>query len=80
MTERYGFRIRAMWLAREEARLRFVYLLAWQDAAEMKRQWAAFMADEEWSRVKAESRVGSWKPVQAVEGIRLDAVTFSTAI
>ncbi len=80
MTERYGFRILAMWLAREERRLRFVYLLSWTDAAEMKAKWAAFMADEEWKRAKEESRIGRHEPVQAIEDIPLEAVPFSAPL
>jgi len=80
MTERYGFRFLAQWMSREEGRLRFVYLLAWRDEEEMRRQWAAFMADEEWERVKAESRIGSREPVLAVEDIPLGAVPFSAPL
>ena len=80
MTERYGFRILAMWLAREEQRLRFIYLLSWTDAAEMKAKWAEFMADGEWERIKQDSRVGSREPVQAVEDIQLDSVPFSAPL
>ncbi len=80
MTERYGFRVLAMWLAREGQRLRFVYLLSWTDVAEMKAKWAEFMADGEWERIKQESRIGSHEPVRAVEDIPLDSVPFSTPL
>ncbi len=50
--QRYGFRIQAMWETGEGEGLGFVYLLAWQDEAEMKEAWAGFMADEEWAEVK----------------------------
>ena len=51
-----GFRIVAMWeedrrlLGEDE--LNFVYLLAWEDEAEMQAKWAAFMAQEEWAEIK----------------------------
>ena len=80
MTERYGFRILAMWLAREERRLRFIYLLSWTDADEMKTKWAAFMGDGDWERIKQESRVGSHEPVRAVEDIPLESVAFSSPL
>ena len=54
----HGFRILAMW---EEDRrpaedaLNFVYLLAWEDEAEMKARWAEFMALEEWAAIKRET-------------------------
>ncbi|MDF2232046.1 NIPSNAP family protein [Albimonas sp. CAU 1670] len=51
-----GFRILAMWeedrRPRGEDELNFVYLLAWEDEAEMDAKWAAFMALEEWAEIK----------------------------
>jgi hypothetical protein len=79
MTGRYGFRIKAMWIAREEKRVRFVYLL-WKDMTEMQVQWKAFMADAEWERIKQESRVGSSEPVLAIEDLLLQAVDFSAPL
>ena len=38
-------------------RREFAYLLQWPDEATMRAVWAAFMADEEWSRIKRETRV-----------------------
>ena len=49
---RHGFTIRAMWEARGEDRLEFVYLLEWPDEATLKARWAAFMADAEWTEIK----------------------------
>lgn len=34
----------------------FAYLLGWKDEAAMKLAWAAFMADREWSDIKAVTR------------------------
>lgn len=55
--DRHGFRILAMWETRHADRTEFVYLLEWPDEAALKTQWAAFMADEEWSAIKARTRV-----------------------
>ncbi|MEI2456946.1 NIPSNAP family protein [Lysobacter firmicutimachus] len=54
--QRYDFRIVAMWETRQEQRTEFAYLLEWPDEATMKDRWARFMADEEWSRIKRETR------------------------
>jgi hypothetical protein len=51
--ERYDFRIVAMWESRSDERIEFVYLLEWPDEETMKDRWAAFMADQEWSDIKA---------------------------
>jgi len=53
--ERYDFRIVAMWESRTDERLEFVYLLEWPDEQTMKDRWARFMADQEWSDIKAET-------------------------
>jgi len=49
---RHGFSIAAMWEARTEARIEFVYLLTWPDEAAMRAAWSTFMADEEWKDIK----------------------------
>jgi hypothetical protein len=53
--ERYDFRIVAMWESRTDDRIEFVYLLEWPDEQTMKDRWAAFMADQEWSDIKAQT-------------------------
>lgn len=53
--ERYDFRIVAMWESRTDERIEFVYLLEWPDEETMKDRWAKFMADQEWSDIKAET-------------------------
>lgn len=52
---RYDFDIVAMWESRAGDRVEFVYLLRWPDAETMKDRWDAFMADQEWSDIKAET-------------------------
>jgi hypothetical protein len=53
--ERYDFRIVAMWESRTAERIEFVYLLEWPDEKTMTDRWAAFLADREWSDIKAET-------------------------
>jgi len=49
---RYDFQIVAMWETRFENKTEFVYLLEWPDEGTKTRQWAAFMADAEWTEIK----------------------------
>ncbi len=49
---RYGFHIVGMWETTTTQRTEFVYLLAWQDEMALRTAWAAFRADEEWSKIK----------------------------
>lgn len=80
MRERYGFNILAMWLSEKDKQVRFIYLLAWQDAAAMERGWKEFMADEEWAKIKRQTREAIGEPVQAVEDVPLKAVDFSAPL
>jgi hypothetical protein len=52
---KYGFKIVSMWESKFADRTEFVYLLEWPDEQTMKSRWAAFMADEEWKRIKKET-------------------------
>jgi len=52
---RYDFHIVAMWESRTDDAIEFVYLLEWPDEETMKNRWDAFMADQEWSDIKAET-------------------------
>lgn len=51
----HGFTILAMWETRTDRGPEFVYLLAWPDEATRQAAWAAFMANEEWQRIKQET-------------------------
>ena len=52
---KYEFKIVSMWESKFADRTEFVYLLEWPDEQTMKSRWAAFMADEEWKRIKRET-------------------------
>ena len=52
--ERHGVRVDRFWLEADDADA-FVYVCAWEDAAEMEATWTAFLADPDWLAAKAES-------------------------
>ncbi|WP_408951146.1 NIPSNAP family protein [Lysobacter sp. Hz 25] len=54
---RYDFRIVAMWETKTAQRTEFAYLLEWPDETTMKDRWSKFMADEEWTEIKRQTRV-----------------------
>jgi heme-degrading monooxygenase HmoA len=54
--ERHGFLILSMWESKSDGRTEFVYLLEWPSERAMKDSWARFMADQEWSDIKARTR------------------------
>ncbi|MEQ8818553.1 MAG: NIPSNAP family protein [Thalassobaculum sp.] len=77
----HGFAIRAMWETRTEVRTEFVYVLEWPDEATMQARWAAFMADEEWTRIKRETGATADGPlVGAIEDRVLRPVDYSPAL
>lgn len=80
MTGRYGFRIQAMWTSETEDALKFVYLLAWTDQAEMEERWSAFMADQEWKDIKADTAAKHGDFVLGIDEMVLHATDFSAAI
>ena len=85
MEERYGFRIQAMWTddatrEGEEDAVRFVYLLAWTDQAEMDRRWADFMMDQEWADIKRATAAQHGTFVIESDDLVLDPAPFSKPI
>lgn len=76
----HGFRIQAMWTSDTEEALRFVYLLAWTDRAEMQARWEAFMADPDWAEIKRVTAAEHGDYVLGIEEMVLDPTAFSAAI
>lgn len=52
--ERHGVRLIDFWVDRDDPR-RIVYLAGFDDEQQRTAAWAAFAADPQWQRVKAES-------------------------
>ncbi len=80
MTDRYGFRVQAMWTSETDTTFKFVYLLAWSDAQEMAQRWAAFMADDEWADIKARTAAEHGDFVLGIDEMTLHPTDFSGAI
>jgi len=76
----HGFCIQAMWTDEAANRLRFVYLLAWTDRDEMEARWAAFMANDEWARIKETTAAEHGDFVLGIEDIVLTPTEFSAGI
>ncbi len=77
---RHGFRILSMWEDRREDSLAFAYLLAWEDEEAMRIAWDAFMADEEWARIKRETAIPGARMVGGIEDRVLRAVDYSAPL
>ncbi len=74
---RYGFKIVATWESRHQNRTELVYLLEWTDAETMKRQWAAFMADQEWAQIKKVTAEAHGRLVGNIEDRTLELTDYS---
>lgn len=77
---RYSFDIVAMWEARGEAGPEFVYLLRWPDEGTMTERWAGFMADAEWSRIKAETAERHGPLVGKIQSRVMQQVPYSPSL
>ncbi len=76
----YGFQIQAMWTQETGEELHFVYLLSWKDEDEMRACWANFMADQEWTDIKAETAAAHGDFVLGIDEMVLRPTDFSKAI
>lgn len=75
--KRYGFEIIALWESTSVVDFEFIYILRWPDVATMDRQWAAFLADEEWIAIKKQTVAKTGEPVQKVTGRVLSEAEYS---
>lgn len=76
----YGFEIVAMWESHFDDRTEFVYLLEWPDREAMTSAWEAFMADEEWARIKRETSRVHGTFVHAIEDRTLVLTSYSPGV
>ena len=75
---RHGMTNVGYWTPQDSARHEntLVYMLAYPSRQAARDSWAAFSADPEWQRVRAESEANG-KIVEKVESVFLDATDFS---
>ena len=76
--KRHGMTNVGYWTPQDSARHEntLVYMLAYPSRQAARDSWAAFSADPEWQRVRAESEANG-KIVEKVESVFLDATEFS---
>lgn len=75
--KKYDFDIIAMWESRSPQKTEFVYVLQWPDEKTMIDRWARFMADREWSDIKAKSAAKHGKLVGGIQDRVLHEVDYS---
>jgi hypothetical protein len=75
--QRHGFDIVSMWESRSTERTEFVYLLQWPDSTTMVNRWESFMADAEWSAIKAKSAAAHGQLVGDIQSRVLRTTEYS---
>jgi hypothetical protein len=75
--KRYGFEVIRMWETRHGGRTELVYLLQWPNETVMKERWSAFLADEEWIRIKRETAAAHGQMVGDIEERALTKTDYS---
>ena len=79
LMRKHGFHIVDMWESRRGARLEFVYVLEWPDAAARDAAWRAFMSDQEWSAIKRQTSAQHGDLVEEIEDRSLLRTNYSPA-
>ena len=74
---RHGFEIVSMWETGTAEKPEFAYMLRWPGETEMKAAWSAFMADEEWARIKRETPAEHRPIVGAIQDRTLRLTDYS---
>ena len=64
------------WIPEENSQNLFVYILEHSSRSEAEKNWAAFQADPEWQKVKAESEANG-KLVDHIDRYFMDPTSFS---
>lgn len=76
--ERHGMTNIGYWLPQDAPRSQntLIYVLAHSDREAAKKSWAAFQADPDWRKARAESEVNG-RITERVESVFMDATDFS---
>ncbi len=77
---RHGFKILSMWEAKADGKPKFVYLLEWPSRQVMAASWAGFMADKEWSDIKAASREVQGPIMGGIQDLTLVTTPYSPTL
>jgi hypothetical protein len=77
---RYGFDFAGLWESATPERTEFLNPLGWPDEATMRRQWEAFMAEEEWTQIKRETNAAHGDQIGEIKDQVLLLADYSPAV
>jgi heme-degrading monooxygenase HmoA len=75
--KRHGLIAIGYWVPEDNKNNQFIYIVEHKSKEDATRNWAAFQADDEWKKVRAESEANGPLTTKAPDSVYMDPVDFS---
>ncbi|HEX4274030.1 MAG TPA: NIPSNAP family protein [Bryobacteraceae bacterium] len=75
--KRHGLHAIGYWVPQDNKNNQLIYIVDHKSKEDATKNWAAFQADEEWKKVRAESEAGGPLTTKAPESVYMDPTDFS---
>jgi hypothetical protein len=75
--KRHGLNAIGYWIPEDNKDNHFIYIVEHKSKEEATRNWAAFLADPEWVKVRAESEASGPLTTKAPDSVYMDPTDFS---
>lgn len=75
--KRHGLHAIGYWVPQDNKNNNLIYIVEHKSNEDAKKNWAAFQADEEWKKVRAESEAGGPLTTKPPEAVYMNPTDFS---
>ena len=75
--KRHNLKAIGYWVPEDNKENQLIYILDHKSKADADKNWAAFQADEEWKKVRAESEAGGALTTKAPDRVYMNQLDFS---
>jgi hypothetical protein len=75
--KRHGLHAIGYWVPQDNKENHFIYIVEHKSMDDARKNWAAFQADDEWKKVRAESEAGGPLTTKAPESVYMNPTDFS---
>jgi len=75
--KRHGLHAIGYWVPQDNENNQFIYIVEHKSKEDATKNWAAFQADEEWKKVRAESEAGGPLTTKPPESVYMNPTDFS---
>jgi len=75
--KRHGLHAIGYWVPQDNKDNHFIYIVEHKSLDDAKKNWAAFQADDEWKKVRAESEAGGPLTTKPPESVYMNPTDFS---